>query len=219
MSLIEHILSSQHNEETIPLLQKIIYVIQQYQVNPKFKYIADLQKLRQDIHTQNYSKEQLDKFVNKALEIVDKLIKFDSDFINLILDDEKYDQQFCQKMIDREIELRLSDEYQKKMGETEFNGSKDWMDIAEEIQIHIVKEFGFSNIKQGLRILRTATQKYNLERVPFYVKYNRAIKGKLEIGSIAPNPSVHICQSHKIKKLFPFPKQDHITFVFAGAIT
>lgn len=127
-------------------------------------------------------------------------------------------QEFVQRMIDREVELRKSNEYLSKMTQTEDEGRKDWMNIVEELQEQVVKEFGFENIKYGLHILRTATQVYDLERIPFYVKFNRAKKGHLKIGDNAPNIMLHDIENDN--KLIPLYNNDNkITFVFAGVIT
>ena len=127
-------------------------------------------------------------------------------------------QQFVQSMIDREIELRDSELWQQKMADTEDLDHTDWLDVVDELQRSIVKEFKFDDIEYGLNVLRSASREYDLERLPNYIKFNRAKKGNLIIGSDAPNPTVLKCDDLESVNLYDV-EDKRIQFVFAGALT
>lgn len=134
-----------------------------------------------------------------------------------------------QKMVDREVELRLSETYLTKMKETEsdFTSNRDWLDIVDLIQKQVVQEFGFdgNNLNYGLNILRSEV--HNIPNKPFWITQNRASIGNLKVNDIAPNPIVHNLiysdinsETTKIidAKIFD-PNDDKINFIFAGSIT
>lgn len=89
-------------------------------------------------------------------------------------------------MLRRENELRLSEDVQKRFEDAERSGSTtDWIEVASEVQKEILREFNVS--ENALHAYRCAANKHG---VSLYVKYNRARKGDLEIGSQAPNVPV-----------------------------
>jgi hypothetical protein len=146
--------------------------------------------------------------------IKDKL----SDYTTSISQKVIINKHLVQNMIDREIELRESDEWQTKMSLVEDDPMLDWLDVVSKLQIKVVKEFGFTDIKYGLNILRSATNTYDLERIPNYVKFNRATKGILSIDDFAPNPLIHKYSDLSEVKLFD-KDDERLLFIFAGAIT
>ena len=92
-------------------------------------------------------------------------------------------------MLIRENELRLSDEYQKQFSEAEQSSSSSWLDVVNELQKQVIREFHLDEeMDAALLCLRCATQIYpDLKEIPLYTKYNRAIDGNLQLGDIMPN--------------------------------
>lgn len=95
-------------------------------------------------------------------------------------------------MLTRENELRLSDEYQRKFCEAEKTSLSSWLDITDELQRQVIREFNLDEeMDDALLCLRGATQIYpDLKNIPLYVRYNRARDGDLNIGDTAPNVPV-----------------------------
>ena len=86
-------------------------------------------------------------------------------------------------MLKRENELRLSQSVQKRFEDAERSGSKtDWIEVAEQIQLEVLREFNVS--PKALNAYRCAANDHDIS---LYVKYNRARKGDLEVGSKAPD--------------------------------
>jgi len=92
-------------------------------------------------------------------------------------------------MLIRENELRLSDEYQKRYSDAEKTSFSSWLDVTDELQRQIIREFNLDEeMEDALLCLRCATQIYpDLKDIPLYVKYNRARDGDLQIGDIVPD--------------------------------
>jgi len=92
-------------------------------------------------------------------------------------------------MLIRENELRLSDEYQKQYSEAEKTSFSSWLDVTDQLQRQIIREFNLDEeMEDALLCLRCATQIYpDLKDIPLYVKYNRARDGDLQIGDIVPD--------------------------------
>jgi hypothetical protein len=95
-------------------------------------------------------------------------------------------------MLIRENELRVSDEYQKRYDEAEKLSSSSWLDVTDELQRQIIREFNLDDeMDDALLCLRCATQIYpDLKGIPLYVRYNRARDGDLQVGDIAPDVPV-----------------------------
>jgi hypothetical protein len=95
-------------------------------------------------------------------------------------------------MLIRENELRLSDEYQKRYSDAEKTSFSSWLDVTNELQRQIIREFNLDEeMDDALLCLQCATQIYpDLKDIPLYVKYNRARDGDLQFGDIAPNVPV-----------------------------
>ena len=93
-------------------------------------------------------------------------------------------------MLRREDHLRRHDpSVQKRFEEAENNVNSEWMDVAQEIQEQVCREFGVvegsQQMAQALRELRVAALK-NPE-LALYVRYNRARMGTLKVGDDCPN--------------------------------
>ncbi|CAF1337354.1 unnamed protein product [Rotaria sordida] len=104
-------------------------------------------------------------------------------------------KSLLKRMLIRENELRLSDEYQKRYCEAEktsTSSSSSWLNVTDELQRQIIREFNLDDeMDDALLCLRCATQIYpDLKHIPLYVQYNRARDGNLQISDIAPNVPV-----------------------------
>mmetsp|Transcript_5540 Transcript_5540/g.5697 ORF Transcript_5540/g.5697 Transcript_5540/m.5697 type:complete len:132 (+) Transcript_5540:183-578(+) len=96
-------------------------------------------------------------------------------------------------MLKRENELRLSSEIQRKYKNSKNKGFQGFVDVTEELQKQVVKEFRLKE-DDGLWILRTAPslfslpeEKEEISNLSLYRKYNRLENGKLSQGDNAPN--------------------------------
>jgi hypothetical protein len=91
-------------------------------------------------------------------------------------------------MLEAERELRLNDTILQLMHQYTIMG-KDWIEVAELVQIHIVQMFGFP--PSFISNLRTAHLEYKeLAHIPIQVVNNISKKGELKIGDLAPNTTV-----------------------------
>ncbi len=78
-------------------------------------------------------------------------------------------------MLRREQELRLSESMQRRMAES--HGG--WLDVVAEIQLQVVKEFGFGyDTSFGLQLLRGAASFFvddpEIAEAAFWIRFNRA---------------------------------------------
>ena len=91
-------------------------------------------------------------------------------------------------MLRRENDIRLSKEAQKDFQIAEQSADRDWLHVAANIQTRVFKEFEMEPTRENLlKYRRTALENPHLVH---YVKFNRARKGLLEIGDMAPNVQV-----------------------------
>mmetsp|Transcript_27832 Transcript_27832/g.80120 ORF Transcript_27832/g.80120 Transcript_27832/m.80120 type:complete len:131 (-) Transcript_27832:1395-1787(-) len=69
--------------------------------------------------------------------------------------------------------------------------AREWLDVAEEIQIQIVNEYGYVgkvNESYAAHLLRTAHVKYpDLKSISVYARENIARDGELKEGQTAPD--------------------------------
>ncbi|UJR26446.1 hypothetical protein I4U23_007776 [Adineta vaga] len=98
-------------------------------------------------------------------------------------------KSLLKRMLIRENELRLSDEYQKRFSEAEQSSSSSWLNVVNELQEQVVREFHLDDeMDNAILCLRCATQIYpDLKDIPLYTKYNRARDGDLQVGDVAPD--------------------------------
>jgi len=123
-------------------------------------------------------------------------------------------------MLIRENELRTCEETQEIYALAERRCDTDWMEVTEELQRRVLREFGVEDVEVGLKALRCAWQLYpddpELREIPLYVKYNRARKGTLCVGDDAPNTDVVSLDLSK-EKLFKFMVDDVPLVIIAGS--
>lgn len=101
-------------------------------------------------------------------------------------------KSLLKRMLIRENELRLSDEYQQRYADAEQSSSTSWLNVTDQLQRQVIREFNLDEeMDDALLCLRCATQIYSdLKDIPLYVKYNRARDGDLQIGDSVPNVPV-----------------------------
>ena len=103
-------------------------------------------------------------------------------------------KSLLKRMLVRENELRLSDEYQQRYREAESTSSDStsWLEVTDELQRAVVREFNLDDdMEDALLCLRCATQIYpDLKGIPLYVLFNRAREGDLQVGDAAPDVPV-----------------------------
>ena len=89
-------------------------------------------------------------------------------------------------------DLRLYEEYQKRCQQAERTSSSSWLDVTDQIQRQVIREFHLDDeMDEALLCLRCATQIYpDFKEIPLYVRYNRARDGDLQIGDLAPDVPV-----------------------------
>eukprot|EP00456_Euglypha_rotunda_P071495 TRINITY_DN63976_c0_g1_i1.p1 TRINITY_DN63976_c0_g1~~TRINITY_DN63976_c0_g1_i1.p1 ORF type:complete len:161 (+),score=29.45 TRINITY_DN63976_c0_g1_i1:107-589(+) len=101
-------------------------------------------------------------------------------------------KDFLLALVKRETEIRLSEETQSTIDQYLGNPAK-MFELTTSVQQKAVREFGFVGEDEymGLRLLRAASSYYmneNIIKETFYVKYNRASSGTLQVGDSCPNP-------------------------------
>jgi len=95
-------------------------------------------------------------------------------------------------MLKREKELRLADDFQTARDKT------DWSrDLVYAVQKQVAREFGYSGeaeVEKCVKLLRSAVALFpndkEIREIPFWVKYNRATPGTLEVGDKAPDAAL-----------------------------
>lgn len=142
-------------------------------------------------------------------------------------------------MLEEEERLRLCPETQAKMREVTEQQHKEWLDVVEEIQIQLVRKFGFGSTPRqealALHALRTAHVTYpEFRALSVYVRNNRARDGDLKEGDTVPDvplmclpPTAPSCSSEALRALHPRPLVSSllaglpfgVTAVVAGSYT
>ena len=112
-------------------------------------------------------------------------------------------------LLQEEETLRLSPEWQNKFKTSEYNydnqvitnndelGQSDWIDHVDQLQRIIIsrklqqllqREVSENEVERGIYSLQTATIRYpELKSIPLYVRFNRARRGSLKVGDMAPD--------------------------------
>lgn len=82
--------------------------------------------------------------------------------------------------------MRLSPAVQARFREAEMSSERDWIEVAVDVQREVLARFGLPPTEVNLEMLRRqATSETSL-----YVKYNRAARGHLRVGDLAPDVRV-----------------------------
>merc|ERR1712176_234736 len=97
------------------------------------------------------------------------------------------------------------------------SGSKDWMEVAAEVQKEVLVEYDIEPTEKALFAYRNAANKHGIS---LYVKYNRAREGDLKVGMNAPNVSlIGINGRAEQTSLLANQKADRPLVIIAGSIS
>ena len=99
----------------------------------------------------------------------------------------KIERNLLGEMYKRENEIRLSKEMQEEMERKMTSGEMSgYVELVEEIQRRVVKEFGFGGSEEDLSLFRQGLSMYpedsELQQIPYYSRFNRANDGDLKEG-------------------------------------
>jgi hypothetical protein len=126
-------------------------------------------------------------------------------------------------MLARENEMRLSPDTQVLYAQAELSADTDWMEVTEQLQERLVREFGYESpgdIRKALNALRGARGDYpdDLEIVQLanYMKFNRARRGDLECEMDAPNVPL-VAMNSNLVHLHDFVQPGRPLVVVAGS--
>ncbi len=134
----------------------------------------------------------------------------------------------AKQMLEREKELRLSDDTQAIMKSLEkepfqmINGHMcgDWVDYVKLLQKQVLEEFGIEKTEMNLYRFQTLTVKYpELKDIPIQIKYNRAKNSILGEGEFEDLPLRTLdLEPVQLSELLEKGENRH-TFVCTGSIT
>ena len=103
----------------------------------------------------------------------------------------------------------------------EESADREWMDVAADIQEKLVLQHNESTTDSSLHVtateLRVAARRH--PDVCFWVKYNRARKGSLQVGQTAPNTMMRLAKNCVRVPLLDPTQQPQRTVVFAGSFS
>jgi hypothetical protein len=118
-------------------------------------------------------------------------------------------------MLQREEELRWSEAVQQRFTAAEASGTSEWMDVAREVQLEVLKEFHYEEDSLvALHAFRLAAQKY--PEISMYIRENRARAGTLVVGDDAPNVQV-VALNGTTTRLLDYSNGDRPLVVVAGS--
>lgn len=133
-----------------------------------------------------------------GIELPKEKVKIDGSLYN-----EKIPKEILRKMLIKENELRLSKEVQAIYADYNQHPEKgDWINYTHQLQADLIRSFGYGTksddeLQWCLHQLRTATTVYpDLAEIPLYVRYNRAKRGNLRQGDLAPDIRLHEYQGN-----------------------
>lgn len=120
------------------------------------------------------------------------------------------------RMLEREDELRRSEQTQLAFEEAEASASTEWMDVVERLQEQVVSEFACYppvNVNE----LRAAALRH--PEVCFWIRHNRARCGSLRVGDAAPDVRCLRAVDGSATTLFNGCGGDQPTVVVAGSLS
>ncbi|CAB5380835.1 unnamed protein product [Rhizophagus irregularis] len=127
-------------------------------------------------------------------------------------------------LLQEEEKRRFSSEIQQqyyKVGSDPTSG-KDWMDVTDQMQHNLVREFGYSD--EAVQLLRRAPQLYQddpaFHTTQVYVRNNIVSRGNLKEGMLAPDcPLVPLTNDKTIIQLHSLYKPGRPFVLLAGSYT
>ncbi len=119
----------------------------------------------------------------------------------------------------REAELRRAAETQEAMQRAEESVDSEWMNVVEDLQYRILKEYqeerirSSSNESENITVhsLREAALRH--PEIAFWVKYNRARRGNLKVGDAAPDVPLRRAANGELTSLLASSSTDGDTSV------
>lgn len=129
-------------------------------------------------------------------------------------------EDILRSLLVQERDLRTSSETQEKMRVAEETVDREWMDVVADIQEQLVSKHNQSTQDSSLRVteteLRVAARRH--PDICFWVKFNRARKGDLQVGQTAPNMTMRWAKDcNKVPLIDPSNQQR--TVLFAGSFS
>jgi len=108
---------------------------------------------------------------------------------------QKIELQTLKNMLKRENEIRLTKEIQMKYDQCALIDEKEYTKITDQLQMKVLKEFGFDQNEKELKRYRAALSMYpqevnELKELVYYYKYNRSKDGELKVGDVVPLSSL-----------------------------
>ena len=128
-------------------------------------------------------------------------------------------------MLRAEEAQRLAPATQAAYGVAEASFDSDWLKVTEELQKRVLRQHGVppARLAAALYLLRTATQLFphddELQRIPLYVRHNRAEQGDLQPGDPLPSVTLHSLQSGAPTTLACACDGPQPTLLVAGSFT
>ena len=126
------------------------------------------------------------------------------------------------RMLHREVELRKAEETQQAFERAEESVDSEWMEVVSKLQYQVVAEF-FDQCSEeeqawlSVHELRLAAQRH--PEICFWVEFNRARRGDLRVGDVAPDVSLVDALSGSETSLLRQTKQGKPCVVVAGSLS
>lgn len=114
------------------------------------------------------------------------------------------------QLLRREVELRKSEETQVAMQQAEESVESEWMNVVEDVQHRIIQEYrqecdssDATLLSITVHDLRQAALRH--PEIAFWVKYNRARRGDLKVGDVAPDVPLYRAVDGESTSLLAMP--------------
>lgn len=124
------------------------------------------------------------------------------------------------KMLTRENQLRLSEEYQKMYDDVDLRISEE---IEDTIQKRVLREFHFPDDDATLQKYRSTNGLYlndpEIRNSVVYMKYDRTNTGSLEVGMPCPNVTCLDLDTLEHKNILDFARKDVPLVIVGGCYT
>lgn len=114
------------------------------------------------------------------------------------------------KLLRREVELRKSEETLEAMQQAEESVESEWMNVVEDVQHRVLREYTHEHDpsdatfpKITVHDLRQVALRH--PEIAFWVKYNRARRGDLKVGDVAPDVPLFRALDNESASLLAMP--------------
>jgi hypothetical protein len=126
-------------------------------------------------------------------------------------------------MLQREEELRFSEDVQQRFTIAESTGNSEWMDVAEELQLQVLTEFKYltgNKEEDGSYLTRLLLHEYRLaaqnNTINVQIRQNICRRGDLSVGDDAINVRLTNINGEN-KHLLDYQKKGRPLVVIAGS--